>query len=335
MTKFILKRLAIFPVSLLVVLTVSFLMAALIPGDPASSVLGDFATPESLARVRAELHLDQPLITRYGIYLTDIVQGDFGRSFFTSYPVIQSIGQRLPNTVELILPSLLLAILLGLALGIVGGYYRDRPQGTASSFVVTLIQSIPDFVLALFLIVVLFTQLRWVPAPVGRLDMIAIPPKPITYFPIIDSILTGKWKVLGSLLAHLVLPVLTLGIAVSAYFAKVVKGAVGDALQTPQAEFARAMGLSEWKIIYYALLTVRTPIITYIAIMFGTLMGGAPIIENIFGWRGLGQWVLEAMQKIDVPEIQGFMVIAGISTLFTYLVLDILVSLLDPRISRG
>jgi peptide/nickel transport system permease protein len=133
----------------------------------------------------------------------------------------------------------------------------------------------------------------------------------------------------------MVLPVLTLGIAVSAYFAKVVKGAVGDALQTPQAEFARAMGLPEWQIIYYAVLTVRTPIITYIAIMFGTMMGGAPIIENIFGWRGLGQWVLEAMQKIDVPEIQGFMIIAGISTLFTYLVLDILVSLLDPRISRG
>jgi peptide/nickel transport system permease protein len=162
-----------------------------------------------------------------------------------------------------------------------------------------------------------------------------MPPPPVTHFLLIDSLLSGNWQILGSALAQSVLPVLTLGIVYSAYFGKTARTVLAAALDSSQIEFARACGLPRRQIIGYAVLMGRTPILTYAAILFGTLIGGEAIVETIFGWQGVGQWALEGVLKVDIPVIQGFVILGGFATLLIYLLLDVVVSVLDPRISYG
>lgn len=332
---YVARRLLIIPLSLLAIATLAFGLVSLIPGDPASAIVGDFATPDQIEQIHRELGLDQPLPVRYVQYLQKTLRGDFGTSFFSKQPVAAELARFLPNTIELVVLSLAFAALLGLVVGGIGAYFHRRWPDWVASSAVAVIQSIPDFVLALVLIYVVFFLLRLAPAPVGRLALNDPTPPRITNFLIVDCLLSGNWALLGSVLRHAMLPVVTLGVVYSAYFAKTTRTTLAQALESPQVEFARACGLSEWQVVRYAFLAARTPILTYGAILFGTLVGGAAIVETVFSWRGVGQWALEAMLKVDVPIIQTFTLVAGLITLLVYLALDVLVALLDPRVSYG
>jgi peptide/nickel transport system permease protein len=330
---FIGRRLLLIPVSMFVVLTLTFGLQMLIPGDPAAVILGTFASPDQVEAVHRELELDQPVAIRYVHYMEGVAKGDLGRSFFTQVPVWSDIVRFLPNTLELVVPALILAYLLGLLGGTAAAYFHQRMPDRLTRVGVSVIQSVPDFVVALVLIYFFAFQFRLVPPPIGRLAVGASVPPPVTNFLLIDALLGGQWDVFVSALAHMVLPVLTLGIVYSAYFAKTVRTVLIQAFASPQVEFARACGLQERVVVQYALLAARAPILTYGAILFGALIGGAAIVETIFNWRGIGQWALEGMLKVDVPQIQGFVLVAGVATLFVYLALDVAVVLLDPRVS--
>lgn len=332
---FVAKRLLLVPVSLFVVASLAFGLVALMPGDPAVTVLGGFATKAEVEHVHHVLGLDRPLGQRYLDYLGRLAHGDLGQSFYTGQPVASDIARYLPNTLELIVLSLGFAAILGLVLGATGAYFQRRWPDWLSSGATTAIQSVPDFVLGLVLIYAIFFVLRLVPAPVGRLSIGDAAPPTVTHFLLIDSLLGGDWAVLASALGHSVLPVVTLGVVYSAYFAKTARTSLAQAMNSPQVEFARACGLRERTVLGYALLTARTPLLTYGAILFGALIGGEAIIETIFSWRGVGQWALEAVLKLDVPVIQGFIIVAGLATLLIYLILDVLVAILDPRVSYG
>lgn len=328
---YVAKRLLMIPVSMFVIITLCFGLVSLIPGDPAVAIGGGYATAADLAAIRHGLGLDKPLVERYLDYVAAVLHGNLGTSFFTKEPVLQSIGQYLPNTLELIVLALVVAVGLGLVLGGIGAYFQRRVPDRISSVIITATQSIPDFVLGLVGIYVLFYLLRIAPPPLGRLGIGDSQPRPITHFLFIDCILTGDWSALGSALAHAFLPVLTLGIIYSSYFAKTTRATLGQAMRSAQVEFARACGLSERQVIRYAFVAARTSILTYGAILFGVLLGGAAIIETIFSWQGAGQWALNAMLKVDVPVIQGFVLVVGLMTLLIYLGLDIVIVLLDPR----
>jgi len=328
--KYAIKRIVIVPISLFVLGSISFVLVFFIPGKPAVTILGDFATPEQVARVNQELGLDKPLGERYLSYWGRLLHGDLGKSFFTNEPVLDDIGKFLPNTLELVVLSLLVAVLLGLLIGVVGAYFSRRWPDRLMSGITSALQSVPDFFLALVGIYVLFFLLGWAPAPIGRLPVSA---SGTESFLIFGSLFSGDWETFGAAVSHAVLPVLTLGLVYSAYFAKTTRGSMGKALLTPQVEFARACGLPERKVVYYAFLSARTTVITYIAILFGSLLGGAAIVERVFNWRGVGQWALEGVLKVDVPVIQGFVIVAGLMTLTLFLVLDLLVLALDPRVS--
>ena len=217
-------------------------------------------------------------------------------------------------------------------IGGIAAYTRGKATERMSRVLITITQSVPDFLLGLILIYLVFFLLGWAPAPVGRLGISESKPDPITGFPLLDSALRGEWKILASLLHHMMLPVLALGFVYSAYFAKISRTTLAESLSSKQVEFARACGLSEWQVFRYAFVVARTPLLTYAAILLGTLLGGAAIVETIFSWRGLGQWALEAMLKVELPAIQGFVLVTGLSTLLIYLVLDIIVMILDPRV---
>jgi peptide/nickel transport system permease protein len=331
MIRYIAARLAIVAVSLLGLITLSFLLVSLIPGDPAKLILGDYATPESIAQVHKELGLDKPLPERYLAYVGQTLQGDLGSSYFTHQPVRHDLLMRVPNTLVLLLPGVILGLALGLTVGSLGAYYRRRLPDRFVGGWITTSQAIPEFVIGLLLIYVFFFALGLAPAPVGMLDAAVVRPENITGSEPLDALLTGQWATLQNIFAHAVLPIVTIGIFLATYFAKTARTGLSQSLRSPQVEFARACGLRERKVFGYALTAVRTSLLTYVVILFGASLGGAAIIEVLFAWPGVGNWSLQGVLKGDVPVIQGFVLIMGVATLLAYVVLDIVVVLLDPR----
>lgn len=330
--KLIGKRLLLLPVSLFVLMTLSFGLTELLPGNPAVAIAGNFATDDEVAKITAELGLDRPLGERYVTYLTDTLHGDLGQSFFTGLDVKDELLHRLPATLELVGLSLVFAAVLGLALGGLGAYYRGSAIDRVTRGGITLFQSVPDFLLALLLIFGLYYLLGLAPDPVGRLGLTTSEPPHRTGFLLIDSLVAGRLDAFGTYLAHLFIPVTALGIAYTAFFGKMARSTMATAFASPQVEFARACGLPERQVVRYAFLAARAPIMTYGAILFGTLIGGASIVETIFAWQGAGQWALEAILKLDVPIIQGFILATGALTMLIYLLLDVMVAVLDPRV---
>ena len=331
---YVARRLLLIPFSLAVLVTASFFLVDLIPGNPGQTILGQFATEEEVARLNHELGVDQPVFERYVNFISRLLQGDMGESFFTRRAVAEEIVKFLPNTIELAIPSLLLAVGLGTLVGTLGAYFRGGWTDKLTRSGTTLTQAVPDYVLALVLIFVVFFLLRLVPAPTGRLDVTDVYSDRVTNFLLLDTLLSGDFDMFGRALKHMILPVLTLGIAYSALFAKTVRTVMGEAMGSDQVEFARACGLPEWRVVSYALLESRTAILTYGAILFGALIAGQSIIEKIFAWPGIGRWALDSILKVDVPVIQAFVLIVGLATLLIYLALDVVVAALDPRTVR-
>jgi ABC-type dipeptide/oligopeptide/nickel transport system permease component len=328
-----LRRLALLPLGVFVVVSLSFGLVSLVPGDPARAIAGGLASEETLDGIRAELGLDQPFATRYSNYVTGLARFDLGRSFVTEQPVRSEIWDRMPDSIELIVMSLAVATILGLALGGVGAYFRGRALDRATRLLTSAIQSIPDFFLGVVLIYLLFYILGWAPAPVGRIGLGEARPPDVTGGLLTDAVIAGDWAAFWSGLRHSIMPVLALGLFYSAYFAKTTRAVLGTAFASRQVEFARACGLPTRTIWAYALRDARTPIMTYGAILFAVLIGGAAIVEIVFAWGGVGQWAVERILALDIPAIQGFVLFAGIITLLTYVTLDIIVARLDPRIT--
>jgi peptide/nickel transport system permease protein len=327
------KRLIVIPISVFVVVSLASMLTELLPSNPALTILGDSASPDQVAMVNEQLGVNKPFFERYGDYWVRVLHGDLGTSFFSHQSVWDEILQFLPNTIELIVLSLIVALLVGLIVGGLGAYFRNRLPDKASKTLTAVLQSTPDFLLALMLIYFVFYLTRIVPPPIGRLDVATTQPPQRTGFLFLDSLLAGDMTAFGNAAGHAVLPVAALGIAYAAYFAKTTRSAMGRSLAAPQVEFARACGLPEWRVVHYAFLAGRTPVLTYVAILFGSLLGGAAILETIFNWRGLGQWGLQGVLRLDVPVIQGFVMVCGLLTLLIFVALDIIVLALDPRIS--
>ena len=334
MLKIIFKKLIFIPVASFFVSSLAFIVVNLTPGDPVEVIAGGIASEETKQAIRVELGLDQSIYERYINYLGDLLNGDLGNSFYTKIPVIDSINQYLFDTFELIIMSLIIALLLGFLIGGVGAYFRGKLPDRLSNILLSIIQSVPDFFLGLLLIYLFFYKLELVPAPIGRIGLSDVPPEEITGGLLIDSILTRNWEIFKVGLKHAILPSVTLGIFYSSYFGRTARNVLGNSLNSKQVEFAKSLGLSKFRMFIYALVDARTPILTYIAILFAGLFGACAIIETVFAWNGIGSWAITKIMMLDIPAIQGFILFAGLITLFTYTFLDILITYLDPRIRK-
>jgi ABC-type dipeptide/oligopeptide/nickel transport system permease component len=333
LAKYTVKRLLFVPVGAFIIISFSFLIVNAVPSNPAREKLGEQAPPAAIDELNRQLGLDQSLWQRYLDYLSGILHFDLGTSYYTDRPVIDDIVDYLPNTLELIVLAIIVATILGVGAGLIAAQFRQRaPDFLARAFIM-FGQAIPEFFLGLLLIFFLFYKFGWVTEPTGRLGILDITPPVRTHFLFIDCALAGDWTTLRSALAHSVLPVMTLGIAIAAILAKTTRSVVARSLDSYQVEFARALGLPERKVFGYALRTARTPILTYGVIIFAALLGGAAIVEQVFAWNGLGQWLLDRMSHLDLPAMQGAILVLGLGTLFVLVVLDVLVAFLDPRVS--
>lgn len=331
MIRYIVSRLLMAVLLLWGLITLSFGLVSLLPGDPAVALLGEYATAQDVARINAQLGLDKPFVERYFDYLIRTVQGDLGTSFFTGSSVSEELWVRLPNTLVYLVPGLLLALAIGLAMGAIAAYRVGRPADRAFGLTVSVLMAIPEFVLALLLLFIFYQQLKIAPAPLGMLSALDSAPPKITGWVPVDAVLAGQWSTVGSIVSRAVLPTLTIGLFFAAAFGKTVRTGMLQILGSPQIEFARACGLRSSQVFRYALTDVRGALMTYLVLLFAASLSGAAIVESVFSWPGIGGWSLDGVLKGDVPVIQGFVLVMGATSLLGYVVLDTLITLLDPR----
>jgi ABC-type dipeptide/oligopeptide/nickel transport system permease component len=331
MLRHALVRLGYLVPQVLGILTIAFFLLKLIPGDPAPMMLGPLATQEAVDKLRHEMGLDQPLPVQFWSHLTRLAQGDLGRSWQTTHPVLHDLKERLPATLELIVLGLAVALALGLPLGLAAG---RRPGGRASGVAdgATLIGgALPDFWFAVVLIYVFYTLLGWAPAPLGRLDFAALPPERLTGSYVLDALLRGEWTTAGSAARQLLLPVLTLGVIGAVPLLKITRSSVERLNEADFIRFAESKGLPPHRVSLHALRCALPTIVTALGLMFSQLLGGAVLIEVVFAWGGAGQYAVAAVLNADINASLGFIVFAAVLSLLVHLILDLLCLALDPR----
>ena len=329
--RYIGRRLIFVAPQLVGILLVSFLLVKLIPGDPAVLMLGPFATDDGLARLRAELGLDRSIFEQFGIYLWKVVHGDLGSSWQTTMPVTTDLAQRFPATLELVTLSLLMAMLIGLPLGVAGARNKSGVLRKIADYYGLLAGALPDFWFALVLIFVLYTMLGIVPAPLGRLDFTITPPPDITGSLLIDSFVTGNWAALRNAAGHLILPVLTLGLINAAPILKMTQSTMERMLEADFSSYAEMCGLPRNVVVRKAFRNSLPSVITIVSVLYGFLIGGAVLVEIVFSWGGAGQYAVQGVLNADLNPVLGFVLYSAILSLVIYLVVDLIYFALDPR----
>ncbi len=313
MWRYILKRLFLLVPVLLGISIIVFLIMELIPGDAAQAILGSFATPENLERVRGELGLDKPLVQRYFIWLGNILQGDFGRSYSLDRPVIDEVLDRLGPTLLLAGSSLLFAAVMGMLAGIIAAVKQFGWQDMFFTVIVLVGISTPSFWLGLIFVLLFSVQLGWFPV-------------------------SGMMQVVGGggvidILHHLVLPAVTLGVVATGVIARLTRSTMLEVLRKDFIRSARAKGLSERRVIMrHAYKNALVSIVPVLGIQTGFVIGGAIYIETVFQWPGIGRMLVTAIQTRDILLVQGGVVVVAALYVLINLVADVAQHALDPRI---
>lgn len=325
------RRLIFVGPQLIGILLVTFLLLKLIPGDPAVMMLGPFATDEGLARLRAELGLDRSIFEQFGIYLWRVLHWDLGTSWQTTMPVTSDLAQRFPATLELITLSLLLALAIGLPLGVVGARNKNGLVRKFADYYGLAAGALPDFWFGLVLIFIFYTILGLVPAPLGRIDFTIIPPPEITGSLLIDSLISGNHAAFRNAAGHLVLPVLTLGLINAAPILKMTVSTMERMLEADFSRYAEMCGLPGKVVARKALRNSLPSVITIVSVLYGFLIGGAVLVEIVFSWGGAGQYAVQGVLNADLNPVLGFVLYSAILSLVIYLIVDLIYFAIDPR----
>lgn len=315
---------------------VVFLISALVPGDPVLAQLGDIqaSNPQTVLEWRAKWGLDLPLWERYGIFLQGLVQGDLGISIATRRPVLEDIVQYAPATVELATVAFLLAIGLGIPLGIAAAVWRDGWVDSLARALSLLGVSAPTFWLAFIMLAIFYGWLGWAPGP-GRMDPIAFPPEGPTGLFLIDTALAGDWEGWRDAAAHLILPAIVLAAATVGLITRTTRAAMLDALGQDFVRVARAKGLAARVIVLrHALPNALVPVVTLGGLAYANLLAGAVMTETVFSWPGLGRYTFRSAAALDFPAIMGITLVVSATYLLVNLVVDLSYGALDPRVRR-
>ena len=313
-------------------LAVTFFIGRVIPIDPVLAIVGDRAPEHVIARVREELGLNKPLWEQFFIYVTKVLQGDFGTSVLTSNPVMQDIRRAFPATLELATLGTIIGAGLGVPLG-VGAAVRRGGLADQSVRVVGLIgYSAPIFWLGLMALVVFYARLGWVAGP-GRIDIVyEYTLTRVTGLLLVDTVMAGEWQAFGNALSHLILPASLLGLFSLAYISRMTRSFMLNELGQEYIVAARAKGLSETRIIWrHALRNAMVPLVTVIALSYAGLLEGSVLTETVFAWPGLGLYITNSLQNADMNAVLGGTIIVGSIFIGLNLLSDLLYRLLDPR----
>lgn len=334
MLNMIVKRLGLLVFVVFGVTLVTFFLSRVIPGDPASMIAGQRASEETLQSIRQQLGLDQPIWIQYFNYIGDLLQGDLGNSIRTQRPVVDDLLQFFPATLELAIAAFIIAILVGIPLGVLAALKKNTFWDHVSRVFSISGVSIPVFFSGLICILVFYGMLGWLPSN-GRISMDVNAPTHITGFYIIDSILTFDMVALKSSLKHLLLPAIVLSFAQLAVITRQVRASMLEVMSQEYIRTAVANGIKgRLLIVSYALRNALIPTVTVIGVAFGSLLGGAIVTETIFGWPGMGRFVVESIQFLDFPAIMGFTIFIGVGYVLINLAVDIIYLFLNPQLKR-
>ncbi len=327
------RRLASAVPTLIGVVIVTFLLTRVLPGDTAAYFAGPAATPEAIAQVRAKLGLDRSLPQQFVGYVEGLVLGDLGDSLSTGNSVLRDIKTRLPASAELTLSGLILAILIAVPLGILAAVRQGSWIDHACRVLATAGVSLPVFFSGLLFVYVFYYRLGWAPAPLGRLDVFATAPDPVTGFYLIDSLIAGDFETFRAAFAQLVLPAVTLAFFALAPITRMTRASMLAALASDFVRTAKANGLSGYAVIVtYAFRNAMLPVVTTLGMVFSFLLGANVLVEKVFAWPGIGSYAVDALIKSDYAPVQGFVLAMAILYVFLNLLIDILYGVIDPRV---
>jgi peptide/nickel transport system permease protein len=335
MLRYLIQRLALLLVTAFGVVTITFVMSRMRPGSPAELMLGARPTAEQIAAAKEALGLDDPLIVQFATYLGKILHGDFGQSLVTGQPVASDIAARFPATLEIVIPALCLSVLIGILLGVVAAVREGKVVDHAVRFLAVAGVAMPIFFLAVALQLTFHGNFDLLPlngriATDVRLDA---PFATVTGFFLIDTLIAHQWGAFFSALQHMVLPVLTLTIAMVAIVLRVTRNLMVEVLRTDHIRTAFAYGLPKRQIYFrYALRATLIPLLTVIGLTFGYILGGSIIVEYVFDWPGLGGYVVNAVIVNDINAALGVTILLSLSYLLINLAVDIAYHMLDPRL---
>ena len=314
---YVLRRLAISIGLIWTVATLIFLVLRMIPGDPAELLLssgGVAPDPAQVLELRERLGLEAPLLQQYASFIGQLLRLDLGTSLTDDYPVMDEIAKRLPRTIELILAATILAVAIGMPLGVVAAQRRGSGMDRTLSAVASFNQSLPVFVTGTLLILVFAQQLRWVPAG-GYVAFAQDPARHMT---------------------NLLMPAVTIAIGLSTVVFRMTRASVLETLDRDWVRTARAKGLAPRHVVRrHVLRNSLGPVVTVIGLQMGTLLGGTVLVEYVFNWPGLSGYLVRAVEQRNYPEVQGIVLVICALFVFLNLVVDLLYAVLDPRVRHG
>ncbi len=312
MLAYVIRRLVGAALVMLAVSTLVFFMIRLVPGDPIAAMLADSGSPEAREAMIRRLGLDQPLIVQFWKWFTGVLQGDFGASIYGSnQPVADILMNALPKTMSLAFLSFMVAIVIAVPAGIISATRKNSAADVGVSLFAFLGLSMPDFWLAIILIIIFAANLQWLPA--------------IGYTPLAE----GFWP----WLSHLILPAIAIGTGFSAIIARMIRSSMLEVLQADYMRTAASKGLTQnVMLLQHALPNALIPVITVIGIAFALLISGAVVVENVFSIKGLGRVLIQGIQNRDYPVVQGAVLLVSAFFVLSNLVVDLLYAVIDPRI---
>ncbi len=335
MTRFLLRRLAQAVLVVAGVVVLTFVVMRLVPGDPAVTYAGPRASAAQLAEARAKLGLGKPLLVQLWDYLTGLLRGDWGTSLRTHQSVLSDVFKAFPASLELVGTAIVLAVLVGVPLGLLGAYYQRGPTDTTVRISSMLAVSIPVFLLALAAQNVFATLLGWLPVA-GEYTSTLDTTNPLhvyTNITLLDALITGNWAIAGSTLQHLVLPALSMAAYPIGVVAQMTRAALIEEAAQDHARLERSLGFSRWQVLSrFSLRPAFSPVLALLALVFAFSLVNAFLVESVFDWPGLGRYAANAIRSSDTPAIAG----VTITVALTYVVINLLVDLaqaaIDPRV---
>ena len=333
MRRVLVRRLVSLPIVLFGMSLITFALTHLVPGDPARLVGGPRASEAQIVALREQYGFDQPFVQQYLNYMGGIVRGDLGTSITTRRGVATDIGQFFPATIELTAAAMLLVLVLGPALGLVGGLLKGRLSDHVIRLASISAVSMPVFLLGILLQILFYEKLNLLPAS-GRIDELAIPPARVTGLYLVDSLVAGDLTAFSSALAHLVLPAVTLAAGSLAVVTRMMRASVVETCESDHLRAAEAKGLSPALVIRrHVFRNAMLPVTTVLGLQVGTLLAGSILTEVVFSWPGIGLYAVNAISNLDYAAIMGVTLLVSAVYLLVNLVVDLLYLVLDPRIA--
>ncbi len=330
-----LVRIAALPLQILLFAFVAFFLVRAIPGDPVDVVTGGQYTPEIYARVQKALGLDGTLLEQFGRYLRQLLSFDLGTSLISGRSISDDLIQKLPPTIEIALMALVGMLLVTLACSYIAVMH---PRRAISRVVIVYSRTagmIPEFALGIVAIFIFYAVLRWAPAPLGRLSPFIDPPPPVTHMPFVDVLLSGDTTAMKSMISHLILPIGVMVIALSPVMLKLLVADLEASLDAQPTRFRIASGATHATVLVSIYRRALPATVTMTGTMFGHLLGGAIIIETLFGLDGLGKYAVEAVMSADLTTMQSLLLVTATLSLIVFLLIDLINMLLDPRRRPG